>query len=94
MKLYTLTECYCWYKGEDATAWGIYKTIEEAKSKMFEILVDKLGGGVLEDMTEDEINQWIQDRTTDDDYSLFMFEYDDGDSVEKFYIDEFDIDLP
>ena len=98
MKLYAITESYQWYKGADATHWGVYKTIEEAKAALIEIIKDKyeylkdmfLDDGVEEEEVEAEIDKWINDRFLNHDHTEWLDE--DDDSVTKFYIDETSLD--
>ena len=68
MKLYTITENYTWYKGSDATAWGIYPTLKAAKKALKEILSEKFNH-IHEDLCDGdkkEFNKWIKDRFVKD----------------------------
>lgn len=96
MKLYAITESYQWYKGADATHWGVYKTFDEAKAELIEIIKEKFNyikDMLYEDNSEDEekeFNEWINARFTASDGSEWVDE--DDDAVTKFYIDETHLD--
>ena len=92
MKLFTITESYSWYKGADATSWGVFPSKKVALKKLKEILREKFHH-ILEDLfdgDEAEFNQWIQDRFANDKSSVAKWKNDDDESVTVFYIDEYD----
>lgn len=98
MKLYAITESYAYYKGSDATFWGVHKTLEDAKTALLDIIKERFD--YIKDMmygdTEEEIEQefegWINNRFVKTDACVVMWEDDDDDAVTKFYIDETEID--
>lgn len=93
MKLYAITECYAWYKGADATHWGVFSSLEKAKMRLEEIIEEKFHY-IKEDVCEDEDEwyDWVKVRYVDTDGSLVMWEDEDDDAITKFYIDETEID--
>ena len=96
MTLYAITESYQWYKGADATHWGVHKTFEGAKKHLREIIEEKFDYikdmfcNESEDEDEKEFNKWIDTRFTDAEQT--MWEDEDDDAVTKFYIEETEVE--
>ena len=96
MILYAITESYQWYKGADATHWGVHKTLEGAKKHLREIIEEKFDymkdNLLIDDEDEESVeewNEWIDSRFSD---NGMMWEDEDDDSVTKFYIEQTEID--
>ena len=82
------------YKNCDATNCGVYPDREAAKNGMLEILEEKFQY-VKEDLDEegeDGWNKWVAEKYVKHEDNLVIWEYDDGDSLNKFYIDEIEVD--
>lgn len=82
--IYIITECFQDYKGASTTPWGAYKSLESAKKGMRDSIRERFGDYIFDDMTDEEAEAWINEKFYDWNY----WEYDDGDTVTKFYIDE------
>lgn len=98
MILYAITESYACYKGSDATFWGVYKTLQEAKDALFDIIKDRFDyikdniDEDDEDALEEEFEGWINKRYVKANDSVVKWEDYDDDAVTKFYIDETEIE--
>lgn len=88
---YAVTESYQWYKGADATTWGVSKSIEGAK-KILRESIEELYSDFFLDMDEDEIEDFIQSRFVEGTGNIVFWVDEDDDAVRKFYIDEVVID--
>lgn len=108
MKLYGIIESFLDYRGADATNWGVVKTLEEAKSRLLEI-IDQQFYYMKEQFEEDAVkdddtvdrelqetiwNEWVEEHLEEGSYEKgfsYKWEYDDGDCITKFYIDELEL---
>lgn len=95
MTLYAITESYQWYKGADATHWGVHKTLEGAKKHLREIIKEKfeyIKDFLYDDYDDEEgteFEKWIDARFLD---NGMAWEDDDDDSVTKFYIEQTELE--
>ena len=83
MILYVIIECYQDYKRADATPWGIYDTLSDAKKALREAIKERFDY-CFDEMSALEQEKWIDKRFKGETY---WFD-DDGDTITKFYIDK------
>ena len=82
MKVYVITELYADYKHTDTTAHGAYTSYDKAKKELDEMLKERY---------DYMAKSAIKEKYHSDEYSKIVWEYDDGDSLTKFYIDELEV---
>ena len=83
------------YKNCDATNCGVYPDREAAKNGMLEILEERFQY-VKEDLLEEDKDawaEWIAEKYVKHEDDVVIWIYDDGDSVNKFYIDEIEVEI-
>ena len=97
--MYAITECYQWYKGADATHWGVYKTLESAKEHLRKIIEERFDymkdNLLIDDEDEDGIkewNEWIDSRFIPENDGDVIWVDEDDDAVTKFYIEETEVE--
>ena len=90
MKIFGIIESYADFKHSDASNHGVCKTLEKAKKRLDEIILERFGDRYDEDERE-ELETFIQAGYEDDDTCRVKWHYDDGDVDLKFYIDEIDV---
>lgn len=82
-KIYVVSEMYADYKHNDSTVYSAYTTFKKAKNALDRILRNR-----YDYMSKNS----IQEKYRSDSYSEIIWEYDDGDSLTKFYIDELEVE--
>ena len=87
--MYAVLESYQWYKGADATLWAVCPTIEKAKERLKEA-VEELFEHIRIDLEDDEWNEWVEQRFTNEEKTMWIDE--DDDAVAKFYIDTIEVE--
>ena len=94
--MYAITVLYQDYKNVDATPISVHPDMERAKKGILDEIEERFSH-IKEDSFGDEDEagwrQWIQEKFLKYNKNEVLWEYDDGDSVTKIYIDKVEVDF-